>query len=285
MDKLNPVETPATPPRRNPMLADTEPTDEELHLVMCEARDVALQRKQASEIWIPACAGMTATVGRMSLRKAPTPIALLGGTFDPIHFGHLRLAEELAESLNIDQVRLIPAGQPPHRGQPRAAAQHRLEMVRRAIAGNPRFVLDEREIRRDAPSYSVDTLTALRAELPRGTPLVLLMGADAFLGLTTWHEWRRLFELAHIAVAQRPGFSGAWDDALPDPLRRLLFTLRGEHAGEILEKPAGRVFLQNITQLDISASQIRDRALRGRSLRYLLPDAVIDYLNENRLYV
>ena len=111
------------------------------------------------------------------------------------------------------------------------------------------------------------------------------MGADAFLGLTTWHEWRRLFELAHIAVAQRPGFSGAWDDALPDPLRRLLFTLRGEHAGEILEKPAGRVFLQNITQLDISASQIRDRALRGRSLRYLLPDAVIDYLNENRLYV
>jgi len=172
------------------------------------------------------------------------PIALLGGTFDPIHFGHLRLAEELAETLGIGQVRLIPAGRPPHRGQPRAEAGHRLEMVRRAIAGNPRFILDEREIQRAAPSYSVDTLTSLRAELPPGTPLVLFMGADAFLGLTTWHEWRRLFELAHIAVAQRPGFSSAaWEDALPDPLRRLLSTRRGEHAGEILEKLSGRVFL------------------------------------------
>ena len=218
--------------------------------------------------------------------KPSSPIALLGGTFDPIHFGHLRLAEELAESLNIGQVRFIPAGQPPHRGQPRAAANHRLEMVRRAIAGNPRFVLDEREFHRQKPSYSVDTLASLRTELPASTPLVLFMGADAFLGLTTWHEWRRLFDLAHIAVAQRPGFSSAaWEDALPDPLRRLLSTRRGEQAGEILEKPFGRVFLQNITQLDISASQIRDRALRGRSLRYMLPDAVIDYLNENRLYV
>jgi len=222
----------------------------------------------------------------MASRKPPASIALLGGTFDPIHFGHLRLAEELAESLGIAEVRFIPAGQPPHRGQPRAAAKHRLEMARLAIAGNPRFVLDEREIHRAAPSYSVDTLTALRAELPAATPLVLFMGADAFLGLTTWHEWRRLFALAHIAVAQRPGFpAAAWEDALPDPLRRLLSIRRGEYAGEILEKPSGRVFLQSITQLDISASQIRDRALRGKSLRYLLPDAVIAYLNENHLYV
>ncbi len=229
---------------------------------------------------------MTELAWHMSSRKSPSPIALLGGTFDPIHFGHLRLAEELAETLGIGQVRIIPAGQPPHRGQPRAEAVHRLEMVRRAIAGNPRFLLDEREIHRTAPSYSVDTLSELRAELPAATPLVLFMGADAFLGLTTWHEWRRLFDLAHIAVAHRPGFSAAaWEDALPDPLRRLLSTHRAEQAGEILEKPAGRVFLHSITQLDISASQIRDRALRGKSLRYLLPDAVIAYLNENHLYV
>ncbi len=215
-----------------------------------------------------------------------SPLALLGGTFDPIHFGHLRLAEEMAEALKIPEVRIIPAGQPPHRGQPRAAAHHRLEMARRAIVGNPRFVLDAREIHRAAPSYSVDTLTDLRSELPPGTPLVLFMGADAFLGLTNWHEWRRLFELAHIAVAQRPGFSAAaWEDALPDPLRRLLATHRGEHADDILEKPFGRIFLHSITQLDISASQIRERALRGQSLRYLLPDAVIDYLYENHLYV
>lgn len=214
------------------------------------------------------------------------PIALLGGTFDPIHYGHLRLAEELAEALDIEQVRFIPAGRPPHRGQPRAEARHRLEMARLAIAGNPRFVLDEREYHRASPSYSVDTLSDLRAELPAATPLVLFMGADAFLGLTTWHEWRRLFELAHVAVAHRPGFSAAaWEDALPDPLRRLLSTHRLEQPSDLPDKPAGRIFLHGITQLDISASRIRDRALRGMSLRYLLPDAVIDYLNENQLYV
>ncbi len=215
----------------------------------------------------------------------PAPLALLGGTFDPIHFGHLRLAEELAEALGIGEVRFIPAGRPPHRGQPSAAANHRLEMARLAIAGNPRFVLDEREFRRAAPSYSVDTLTELRAEIGAQTPLVLFMGADAFLGLTTWHEWRRLFDLAHVAVAHRPGFStAAWEDALPDPLRRLLATHRAEQAGEILKKPSGLIFLHGITQLDISASRIRGRALRGESLRYLLPDAVIAYLNENHLY-
>lgn len=220
------------------------------------------------------------------LAGAASPIALLGGTFDPIHFGHLRLAEELAEALDIEQVRFIPAGRPPHRGRPRAEARHRLEMARLAIAGNPRFVLDDREFHRAAPSYSVDTLSDLRAELPAATPLVLFMGADAFLGLTTWHEWRRLFGLAHIAVAHRPGFSAAaWEDALPDPLRRVLSTQRVEQPSDLLDKPAGRIFLYGITQLDISASRIRDRALRGMSLRYLLPDTVIDYLNENQLYV
>lgn len=217
---------------------------------------------------------------------AAAVIGLLGGTFDPIHYGHLRLAEELAEVLQIEQVRFIPAGNPPHRGHPRAAAPHRLEMTRRAVAGNRRFELDDREVRRAAPSYSVETLAALRAELPPATPLVLFMGGDAFLGLTTWHEWRRLFDLAHIAVAHRPGYSlASWEDALPDPLRTLLSTRRCEQAAEIAEKPAGRVLLHTITQLDISASQIRDRALRGKSLRYLLPDSVIDYINENRLYV
>jgi nicotinate-nucleotide adenylyltransferase len=220
----------------------------------------------------------------------PSPVGLFGGTFDPIHFGHLRLAEELAEVLQLDQVRFIPAGQPPHRGQPRATATQRLEMARRAVAGNPRFVLDAREVGlagdRDAPSYSVDTLSALRAELPKNTSLVLFMGGDAFLGLTTWHEWRRIFDLAHIAVAHRPGYSlASWEDALPDPLRTLLSTRRCEQAAEIAEKPAGRVFLHTITQLDISASQIRDHALRGKSLRYLLPDSVIDYIYENHLYV
>lgn len=219
-------------------------------------------------------------------QAAPPPaVGLLGGTFDPIHFGHLRMAEELAEALGIAQVRFIPAGTPPHRGQPRAGAEHRLEMARRAVAGNPRFILDDREIGKDGPSYSADTLAGLRAELPAGTPLVLFMGSDAFLGLTTWHEWRKLFELAHVAVAHRPGFSPTlWEDALPDALRKQLTKRRTEQPAELSESPAGKVFLHAITQLDISASQIRDRCLRGKSPRYLLPDTLIDYINENHLY-
>jgi nicotinate-nucleotide adenylyltransferase len=213
-------------------------------------------------------------------------VGVLGGTFDPVHFGHLRLAEEMGELIGLQEVRLFPAGQPPHRGQPRAAAQHRVEMVRRAVAGNPRFVLDEREIHKDSPSFSVETLMALRREVPPQTPLILFMGGDAFLGLTTWHRWRELLKLAHLAVAHRPGFSSAaWEDALAEPLRKLLATRRCEHAAELCTRPAGRIFLHAITQLDISASQIRERALRGMSLRYLLPDSVIDYINENHLYV
>ncbi|MCU0933481.1 MAG: nicotinate-nucleotide adenylyltransferase [Thiobacillaceae bacterium] len=220
------------------------------------------------------------------LTPQPRAIGILGGTFDPIHYGHLRMAEELAEALDIDQVRLIPAGSPPHRGQPRAASLHRMEMARRAVAGNPRFLLDDREILRDRPSYSVDTLIDLRSELPLGAPLVLFMGSDAFLGLSTWHAWEKLFDLAHIAVAHRPGFSPTlWEDALPDALRRQLARRRCDLPGELAELPAGRIHLSCITQLEISASQIRDLCLRGRSTRYLLPDPVIDYIHEKQLYV
>lgn len=214
------------------------------------------------------------------------PVGLLGGTFDPIHFGHLRLAEEMGELLGLGEVRILPAGYPPHRGQPRVAARHRLAMVRLAVAGNPRFVLDERELHKASPSYSVETLEVLRQELPASTPLILFMGADAFMGLTTWHRWQELVDLAHLAVAHRPGFSSAmWEDSLPDPLRRMLATRRCEQASDLSDKPAGLIYLHAITQLDISASQIRERVLRGKSLRYLLPDSVIDYINENHLYV
>jgi nicotinate-nucleotide adenylyltransferase len=228
-------------------------------------------------------------------RAAPSPIphtpsrkaaGLLGGTFDPIHFGHLRLAEEMGEVLGLETVHILPAGQPPHRGQPRADARHRLEMARRAVAGNPRLVLDDREIRKASPSYSVETLAALRSELAPEAALTLFMGADAFIGLTSWHRWTELLDLAHLAVAHRPGFpSAVWEDALPEPLRKLLATRRAEQPADLGSRPAGLIHLHAITQLDISASQIRQRALRGQSLRYLLPDSVIDYINENRLYV
>ena len=212
-------------------------------------------------------------------------VGLLGGTFDPIHYGHLRMAEELGELFGLNEVRILPAGQPPHRGQPRASAAQRLTMARLALAGNARLRLDTREIEKLTPSYSVETLESLRTELGPAPPLLLFMGADAFMGLHTWHRWEALPGLAHLVVAHRPGFSPAlWEDALPEPLRRMLASRRTEQPNDLTARPAGQILLHPITQLDISASQIRALALRGKSLRYLLPEAVIDYLNENRLY-
>ena len=210
------------------------------------------------------------------------PIGVFGGTFDPIHFGHLRLAEEMADALGLDRVLFIPAGQPPHRGVPHTAASHRLEMVRRAIAGNPRFVADAREVQRPRPSYTVDTLTALRAELGGAQPLWLLLGADAFLDLPSWHEWRRLFELANIAVAERPGARLMQSDAIMEPLKSEMSQRQvtvGTPTG-----PAGSVLLRATPPLDISATAIRDILARQGSARYLLPDAVLDYIHEHQLY-
>ena len=210
------------------------------------------------------------------------PVGIFGGTFNPIHFGHLRLAEDMAEGLGLSRVLFIPTGQPPHRGAPRTAATHRLEMVRRAVAGNPRFGVDAREVARPDPSYTVDTLTTLRAELGNEQPLWLLLGADAFLGLPGWHAWRRLFDLANIAVAARPGARLLQSDAMPDILKDEV-SQRQQAAGSA-SGPAGSVLLRAMTPLDISATAIRDTLARQGSARYLLPDAVLDYIHEHQLY-
>lgn len=213
---------------------------------------------------------------------AHPPIGVFGGTFDPIHFGHLRLAEEMREALALDEVRFVPAGRPPHRGAPCTEAHHRLEMTRRAIAGNPRFVADDREIRRAEPSYTVDTLTALRGELGEDTPLWLLLGADAFIGLPDWRDWKRLFALAHIAVAERPGAPVLQSGALPEALRAEVAARLAADAS--IAGPAGSVLLRRMTPLAISATAIRKALARGRSARYLMPDSVLDYIEENQLY-
>jgi nicotinate-nucleotide adenylyltransferase len=211
------------------------------------------------------------------------PIGVFGGTFDPIHFGHLRLAEEMAEGLGLEQVRFIPAGQPPHREAPRTATAHRLEMVRRAVVGNPRFAVDAREVESPRPSYTVDTLAALRAELGEEQPLWLLLGSDAFLELPTWHEWRQLFGLAHIAVAARPGARLLQSDAMPEILKKEV-SQRQPTDGPV-SGPAGSVLLRTTTPLDISATAIRDTLARHGSARYLLPDAVLDYIYGHQLYL
>lgn len=213
-------------------------------------------------------------------------IGIIGGTFDPPHFGHLRLAEELAQALDLREVRFIPAGLPPHRSLPLASALQRLEMVRLGLAGNPHLVLDTREIDRLTPAYSVETLLDLRRELGEDQSLCLFMGSDVFPALTTWHRWRELFGLAHIVVAQRPGYPGLARAAatmsaeLRDELNRRLV-----HEPEALKgQPAGCVIVQTVTALDISATQIRSELAAGRSPRYLLPQAVLDYIQTNSLY-
>jgi len=213
------------------------------------------------------------------------PIGILGGTFDPIHYGHLRLGEELGEALRLDEVRLLPSGTPPHRSAPAASSEHRLAMTRLAAQGNPRFRVDERESHRSGPGYMLDTLTSLRAEVGPTQALVLLLGADAFLELATWHRWHELFGLAHIAVAHRPGFPvERWDEQMPHPLAREYSARLMQQPLAVHLSPAGGIVVAPFTALDISATALREMLRAGKSLRYLLPAAVLDYIRSNGLY-
>jgi len=212
------------------------------------------------------------------------PIGILGGTFDPIHFGHLRLAEEMLELANLRQIRFIPTGTPPHREAPKTPALHRSAMVQLAIASQPAFVLDEREVNRAAPCYTVDTLRELRAELGAAQPLCLLMGGDAFLQLHTWHEWEQLFELAHIVVGYRPGFT------LEERIHTATSELRQHYQQRLCsvealsQQSCGGITELAIPKLEISATDIRRRVAEGRTIRYLLPSAVANYIHQHHLY-
>jgi nicotinate-nucleotide adenylyltransferase len=214
-----------------------------------------------------------------------SPIGILGGTFDPIHYGHLRLAQEALEQCNLSEVRFIPGGTPPHRSAPHAAAQQRLDMVRLAASDNTAFIVDEREIHRNDPCYTVDTLTELRAELGTQQPLCLLMGGDAFLSLHTWHAWEKLFELAHIVVMQRPGRKVEAHTAETDPGLHSRYHQHVKNSAAALHAtPAGAVLVIDMPALDISATDIRQRCAEGKNIRYLLPDTVADYIHSHHLY-
>jgi nicotinate-nucleotide adenylyltransferase len=206
-------------------------------------------------------------------------VAVLGGTFDPIHIGHLRSALELREQLGFEQVRLVPCHRPPHRAQPGASPDQRLRMLELALAGETQLCADARELRRPGPSYTFDTLSELRAELGAQCSLSLIMGADAFAGLDTWHRWRELPQLAHIVVMARPGC------ALPGsgPVAELLQALRAEPA-VLQEKNCGAIVPVALTPLPIAATTIRALLRSGRSARYLLPDAVWSFIREHALY-
>jgi len=213
------------------------------------------------------------------------PVGIFGGTFDPIHHGHLRLAEEVAESAKLGEVRFMPSGTPPHRTRPGADAADRVAMARLAVAGNPRFSVDDRETRRAGPGYTVDTLTELRSELGLSRPLALLLGADAFLELATWHRWRALFDLAHIVVAYRPGFPiDTWQARMPEPLAHEYAARHMHQPLAVHLAPAGGIAAVSMTGLDISATFVRNAIAAGASARYLLPDSVLDYIRSRGLY-
>jgi nicotinate-nucleotide adenylyltransferase len=213
------------------------------------------------------------------------PLGLFGGTFDPVHFAHLKLAEAACDELGLSSVRWIPAGKPVLRKPPRAAARDRLEMTRLAIAGEPRFELDDSEIEADRPSYTVPTLERLRQPDRCGTsrPLVLLVGADAFSSLPAWHCWERLFELAHIAVARRPGFP-VEPEKLPESLSRVFHARFSADRSVLFKAPSGAIVSFPIEPLDLSATRIRQLFSSGRAVRRFLPEPVIAYIEEHGLY-
>ncbi len=207
------------------------------------------------------------------------PIGVFGGTFDPVHYGHLRSAFEMLQALDFEEVRFIPCSDPPHRGVTYASAAQRFRLVEKAIAGQQGFVADDRELRRKGPSYTVDTLAALRTEFPDRS-LGLIVGMDAFLGLQDWYRWNEILDAAHIVVAHRPGWKAPDIGALGD-----LISERGTHrVSDLHSMTHGRIHIHAVTQLEIASTEIRELIAAGRDPRFLMPDAVRDEILDLGIY-
>jgi nicotinate-nucleotide adenylyltransferase len=209
---------------------------------------------------------------------------LFGGTFDPVHFGHLRLATELAEAFRLERVVFIPAGLPYHRGHAaHATSEQRLTMLKLAVARDPRFDVDERELKREGETYTYDTLKAIRAERGPEAVLVFLIGSDAFAKIDTWHRWSGLFDLAHFAVAIR-GDDEAWASKGPGAFPREVWPRITLNLREVLSAPSGKVMTFRMTPLAISSTAVRELSAAGASIRYLTPEPVVEFIRSHRIY-
>ena len=211
------------------------------------------------------------------------PIGIFGGTFDPVHLGHLRLAQEALDRLGLAEIIWVPAGQPPHRAKPPTTPAQRLEMVQLALGDHPRFRLDPAEIEHTGASYTVLTLERIRAQVGPTRPLVLLVGADAFASFNTWFRWQDILELAHLGIAHRPGTTIAESALAPELAKE--YQRRHRQPNQALQQsPGGKMVSFAMTPLDISATQIRQLCRHHQSARYLLPDSVLDYIDQHHLY-
>ncbi|WP_447732203.1 nicotinate-nucleotide adenylyltransferase [Pseudomonas shirazensis] len=218
---------------------------------------------------------------RAELNQAPVVrrVGIFGGTFDPVHIGHLRSALEVTELMGLDELRLLPNARPPHRDTPQVDAQARLAMVQSAVSGVDCLSVDARELGRDKPSYTIDSLESIRAELGGDDQLFLVLGWDAFCGLPGWHRWEELLQHCHILVLQRPDA----DVEPPDELRNLL-AARSQSDPTAMSGPAGHISFVWQTPLAVSATQIRQLLASGKSVRFLVPDAVLAYIEAHDLY-
>lgn len=206
-------------------------------------------------------------------------IAIFGGTFDPVHYGHLRAAAEVSEQLGVTDFRLLPAGQPPHRDGTWAAARHRMAMLELALAPHADLSVDDHEVQRGGPSYMADTLAGIRNEAGE-LPIILCLGQDAANYLDRWHEWQRLLELAHLVVMTRPDSEPGYSDELHDYLDGRFV----DSSSALMRRPAGHVCNVNVTRLAISSTDIRRQVGDGRNPRFLLPSTVLAYIRKHHLY-
>jgi nicotinate-nucleotide adenylyltransferase len=214
----------------------------------------------------------------------PGPLGLFGGTFDPIHFGHLRLATELAEAFRLEQVIFLPAGLPYHRGRAaHATNDERLKMVKLATARDARFDVDDRELRREGPTYTYDTLAEIRKERGPEQPIVFLTGSDAFSKVDTWHRWTEMFDLAHFVVAIRAN-DEAWLSKGPGAFPKEAWPRITLNTRELLSAPSGKIMTFFMTPIAISSTAIRTLAGEGASIRYLTPDPVVEFVHSHNLY-
>lgn len=210
-------------------------------------------------------------------------VGILGGTFNPIHFGHLSIAEQIAKNCALDQVRFIPSANPPHKAAPQVSAEHRAQMVKLAIQNHPKFILDDCELKREGASYTIDTLIALRKNFGGQVGLFLIMGSDAFAYFDTWHRWQEILDYCHIVLVERPNHQHCLGN-FSEPMKHFYLNHHKNNPHDFQKTPNGFIITQTITPLAISSTDIRERLKTNQSVRDLLPQQIFAYIQENRLY-